>query len=170
MKKILLIILIFTALLMALYSNQTLETTEACQVRDSSAWRTSEKIGIAIGGWEFETIDTFGDWYLVNLSVGTTICLDRKEKPERIKLKEPLQIYVWSGCLDVQNSVIINSGVNIRSGPEKNESTYKGSILQGTKVEIIECLVTWYKVKPKMPNNLQWSTGWISARMVKFIE
>ena len=151
MKKILLTILFLVSFAVA--GNQ-IKMTEACQIRNTSDWRTSTNVGVIQSNETTTVLETYGDWVQVEVVSGS----DHAGKTG----------YMWSkrvGDSNVGTSVVIIEGCTLRSSPEKvsdntpadtaDDTNFVAKVRKGAVLKIIKVVPTWYRIGPNK---------WVSAK------
>lgn len=152
MKKTLMFVCMLAVSLIA----EKIAITEACQIRDGERWRESKKIGVAMEGTMHDVLDTFGDWYEVEVIEGS----------DHVGKKG----YMWEARIDRANGNILVEGLTLRKTPERprdntpadtgDDVNFIAKVKAGAKVKIIRVIPTWYKI----------AAGWVSARCAKSVK
>ena len=110
-----------------------LKIEKNASLRDSSHFRTSQVTTYLRPGEVFEIIDTYADWYYVEIIDGS--------------IHKGKKGWIWQGRLDIdgKDAGITQKGVTLREGPD-GKSKAMNYIINGAWVRIIKSKVTWYKI------------------------
>ena len=148
----------------SLWSAQ-IKIVTACQIRNSSDWRTSEKVGVAQEGETFEVLATYGDWVEVEVVKGK----DKASTSDHVGKTG----YMWAKRVSqilIGKATVIVEGVCLRSSPEREDNgtpedpdddpNLVAKVKKGAAIIIKSVVPTWYKIKG----------GWVSASCVEIID
>ena len=153
MKKIFLMFLMlaFVFCLAIPAQSESLIIKTSCQIRDTSDFKTSTQIGVALEKESFEILDRFGDYYFVSVY--------------DIGQKSVFKGWMWQGKMEINGLKfeVIDQGVSLRSSPAKDYKVIV-NVLPGSSGQILNAKYTWFKIKK---GDL---LGWISSSCIELIK
>lgn len=149
-------------------ANFRITSEKGLAVKQSMPWRESEVITNLDKGDVREIVDTFADYYEVEVISGKV--LDISTKSTNLGIKGVMWVGCWTNHAGAQAIVggkdapqgasLLNE--NPRSGfDDAKPASIKAYVWPGSVVRVIKPFSTWYKIAPKPTDG--WKTGWVCA-------
>lgn len=130
----------------------------SCEIRNSSDWKTSKKIGVANQGEKFDVLGEDGDYALVQFGEETGPVYNLKGE----KINDGCVGYLWTKGVEISDNkiVVLKKDLFINYRPNK-KSMILGVARAGSWGWFIKLKTTWYKI------NKSGKYGWVSNSYVK---